>query len=75
LPGAHPETVQQEHSGIYGNLFLLITAGGLSAAQIARKVMQPFFPQNVTGRQEREAGKLRTLNASAAHCVRDARIW
>jgi hypothetical protein len=75
LSVSHSETVQPKHAGIYGNLFLLITVSGLSAAQIAWKVMQPFFPQNVTGHQEREAGKLRTLNGSIAHCVRDARIW
>ncbi len=35
---SHSEIVQPEHSGIYRNLFLMSTAGGLSAAQIARKV-------------------------------------
>ena len=75
LSELHSETVQPKHAGIYGNLFLLITAGGLSAAQIAWKVMQPFFPQNATGRQEREAVRLRTLNGSTARCVKDARIW
>ena len=74
LPGLHSETVLPKHAGIYENIFLLITAGGLSAAQISRKVMRLFFPQNVTGHQKKEAGRLRTLNASAAHCVRDARI-
>ena len=75
LPGLHPETVLPKHAGIYGNLSMLITAEELSAAQTARKVMRQFFPQNVTGHQEKEAGRLLTLNASAAHCIRDARIW
>ena len=55
--GSHSETVRPKHAGIYGNFFLPITAGGLSAAQIAWKVMPPFFPQNATGHQEKGSGE------------------
>ena len=66
LPESHSETVRQKNAGIYGNLFRLITVNVLSAAQIYGKAGHLFCPQNVTGHQEREAGRLRTLNVSAA---------
>jgi len=56
LPGLHSETVLPKHAGIYENIFLLITAGGLSAAQISRKVMRLSSLRTSRGIRKRKRG-------------------